>query len=363
MTKSASAEELHSPANDHVTPPTSPRGRAARRRSESMTSEVDGAALQQTPGENRNLAHRRSMSSYNFATPSPATVEKWEKNETAGSPSRAASSALNAIPESQKKMPVPHLEWINANKSLWGLPPKMECLHGRGYVDGACSNFLSPLPAGGVGACAASEVCLRLLIRQLQAVALPGGLICAENQLQHIKSQPEYSEVFLDRVRHLQTYDPGVLQPDEKVCFFVNVYNTLAMHAYIEYGIPTSLLGRLSLMKRASYRINDLEYSLYEIEHSVLRACASKPAIIGAGVLLNLAKFGESDPRYVCRIEQVEPLLNFALCPGTASAPPLRVFTPIDFQAQLRTQAETYCGQYIKIDEDECVSPRQAATI
>ena len=224
-------------------------------------------------------------------------------------------------------------------------------------VDGTCSNFLSPLPNGGVGACAASEVCLRLLIRQLQAVALPGGLICDENQLQHIKSQPEYTEVFLDRVRHLQTYDPSTLEPDEKVCFFVNVYNTMAMHAYIEHGIPTSLLGRLSLMKRASYVFNELEYSLYEIEHSVLRARASKPAIIGAGVLLNLAKFGDTDPRYACRIEQVEPLLNFALCPGTASAPALRVFTPQDFNAQLRQQAETYCGQFIKIDEGE-FSPR-----
>ena len=55
------------------------------------------------------------------------------------------------------------------------------------------------------------------------------------------------------------------------------------------------------------------------------------------------------------RVEQVEPLLNFALCPGTASAPPLRVFTPVEFNAQLREQAETFCGQFIKINEDSAV--------
>eukprot|EP01047_Picozoa_sp_COSAG01_P013329 COSAG01_NODE_622_length_14779_cov_69.589305_9_plen_170_part_00 len=57
--------------------------------------------------------------------------------------------------------------------------------------------------------------------------------------------------------------------------------------------------------------------SRYEIEHSVLRASAARPAIIGAGVLLSLAKFGRSDPRYDARVECSEPLLNFALCPVT----------------------------------------------
>ena len=76
----------------------------------------------------------------------------------------------------------------------------------------------------------------------------------------------------------------------------------------------------------------------YEIEHSVLRASAARPAIIGAGVLLALAKFSPSDPRYGAVISTCEPLLNFALCPGTASAPPLRVFTPFDIKAQLQVR-------------------------
>lgn len=338
MTRSASLDELNGSLTD-MTPPTSPR-KETRGRSMSTVNE-------QTP----SLRHRRSLSTYNFATPSPSTLEAWKRNETPAS--KVANSALNAISDGTA-IPVSLGDWINANKSASDFPPKMDCLHGRGQADGARSVFLSFLPVAQLGACAASEVCLRLLIRQFQAVSLPGGLVCDEKQLQHIKSQPEYKDMFLDRVRHLQVYDPAVLSPDEKVCFFVNVYNILAMHAYIEHGIPTSLLGRLSLMKRASYVLNGLEYSLYEIEHSVLRACASKPAIIGAGVLLSLAKFGQSDPRHACRVEQGEPLLNFALCPGTASAPPLRVFTPVDFQTQLREQAETYCGQFIKIVEDKC---------
>ena len=342
LRRSASFDYLAVDGSDE-TPPISPQARKMRRRSESIATTVG-----QTPN---NLRYRRSLSTNNFGTPSPTAVDTWERNER--SVSRSNSSALNTIPDGAP-MPVSLADWVDANKSVGGLPPKMERLHGRGQVDGTDTDFLSFLPAARIGACAASEVCLRLLIRQFQAVALPGGLVCDEKQLQHIKSQPEYKEKFLDRVRDLQTYNPAVLPPDEKVCFFVNVYNTMAMHAYVELGLPTSLLGRLSLMKRASYAINDLEYSLYEIEHSVLRACASKPAIIGAGVLLSLAKFGESDPRHACRIEQVEPLLNFALCPGTASAPPLRVFTPADFHTQLRTQAETYCGQYIKLDEHKC---------
>ena len=44
--------------------------------------------------------------------------------------------------------------------------------------------------------------------------------------------------------------------------------------------------------------------------------------------------------------------MNFALCPGTASAPPLRVYTPFGFKAQLQDQASTFCEHYVKIDID-----------
>ena len=98
----------------------------------------------------------------------------------------------------------------------------------------------------------------------------------------------------------------------ERTCFFVNLYNALAMHAFVEYGVPQGLLARLSLMKKATYTLAGSVYSMYEIEHSVLRACAAKPAIIGAGVLLSLAKFGSRDPRHAVRCPP--PLMFVALC-------------------------------------------------
>ena len=98
----------------------------------------------------------------------------------------------------------------------------------------------------------------------------------------------------------------------ERTCFFVNLYNALAMHAFVEYGVPQGLLARLSLMKKATYTLAGSVYSMYEIEHSVLRACAAKPAIIGAGVLLSLAKFGSRDPRHAVRCPP-PPLVAYAL--------------------------------------------------
>ena len=350
LSKSSSTDRLAESVG--ATPPKT------RRRSESANAALDADGKPRAPKTpppppaSGAPPHRRTISG--FVTPSPRDVERWQR--TAEPSSGVGSTALNALPTGAPA-PLPLKEWLAATDDG---APSMVCLHGRGATDGGASReFISALPAAGSdasGACDAVEVCLRLLVRQLQAVAMPGGLICGEEQLQHIRQQPEYREVFLDRVRHLGLcYDPTTLPASDKVCFFVNLYNTLAIHAYIEFGVPTTLLKRLSNMKRASYVLNKHEYSLYEIEHSVLRAYASKPAILGVGVLLNLAKFSEGDPRYLSRVEQVEPLLNFALCPGTASAPPLRVFTPVEFNAQLREQAETFCGQFIKINEDSAV--------
>ena len=86
------------------------------------------------------------------------------------------STALNALPAGAPA-PLPLKDWLAAADDG---APSMVCLHGRGATDGgAPREFLSALPAAGndaSGACDAVEVCLRLLVRQLQAVAMPGGL-------------------------------------------------------------------------------------------------------------------------------------------------------------------------------------------
>ena len=73
--------------------------------------------------------------------------------------------------------------------------------------------------------------------------------------------------------------DPRELGESERLALFLNLYNLLTLHAFAALGVPGSLLGRLALMRRAAYNLAGHRYSLYEIEHAVLRAQAARPSL------------------------------------------------------------------------------------
>ena len=58
---------------------------------------------------------------------------------------------------------------------------------------------------------------------------------------------------------------------NERLAFFINVYNSLTIHAVAALGGPADLLSRLRLYAEASYRIGPYVYSLNDIENGVLR--------------------------------------------------------------------------------------------
>ena len=202
-----------------------------------------------------------------------------------------------------------------------------------------------------VDACALSQLCLRRMVALYRAVCLPGGLVCSAEQVEGIASLRQYASLCRSVCR-LTLVNPFVLTEEERLAFWINIYNCLAMHACVEYGVPTSLFERLSLQKKANYEVGGENYSLYEMEHSVLRACSGKPTFLGAGLLRKLAVFNDSDPRAAACLRSVQPLLSFALCEGVASSAPLRVFQPGGMAQQLREHAIAFCCDSIKVDTE-----------
>jgi hypothetical protein len=51
-------------------------------------------------------------------------------------------------------------------------------------------------------------------------------------------------------VEQLQDIDPRIMTNDEKLAFWINVYNALLMHAYLAYGVPRSDLKFFNLMQK-----------------------------------------------------------------------------------------------------------------
>ena len=79
----------------------------------------------------------------------------------------------------------------------------------------------------------------------------------------------------------LQRCDPRLLNRDDRMAFFINIYNALIVHATIVKGVPDDTFKRLKFFDEAKYDIGGLQYSANDIEHGVLRSNRPSPAAIG----------------------------------------------------------------------------------
>jgi len=55
-----------------------------------------------------------------------------------------------------------------------------------------------------------------------------------------------------------------------QLAFFINIYNALVIHGYVEVGPPTHFWQRLAFFRRVSYIIGGHTFSLNDIEHGML---------------------------------------------------------------------------------------------
>ncbi|CAI5476980.1 unnamed protein product [Closterium sp. Yama58-4] len=118
----------------------------------------------------------------------------------------------------------------------------------------------------------------------------------------------------------LSDVQPQQLGHSERLAFWINVYNALAMHAYLVYGQPRSHYKRVMFMHKSAYIIAGLPFSILAIEHCILRAASFQPALAG---LLPVQRYRRGDVRYSLALDRPEPLVTFALSCGCASAPPV----------------------------------------
>jgi len=129
---------------------------------------------------------------------------------------------------------------------------------------------------------------------------------------------------------------------EDKVAFFINVYNALVIHAFVTRGPPTNLWQRYKFFNVVSYVIGGNVFSLNEIENGILRS-NRKP--IGS-----LRKpFSKNDPRLSIALEKPEPRVHFALVCGAKSCPPIKTYSSKDIDNQLQLAAESF------LEGDDCV--------
>lgn len=153
------------------------------------------------------------------------------------------------------------------------------------------------------------------------------------------KKQLEYAAGALRKFRalveQLAKVNPIHLSSDEKLAFWINLYNALIMHAYLAYGVPRSELKLFSLMQKAAYTVGGHSFSAAAIEYVILKM---KPPLHRPQIALLLAihKLKVSEEQRKSAVDTYVPVVAFALSCGMHSSPAVRTYTAKNVREELQ---------------------------
>ncbi|KAK7353121.1 hypothetical protein VNO80_18560 [Phaseolus coccineus] len=140
---------------------------------------------------------------------------------------------------------------------------------------------------------------------------------------------------YLRIVEELQRVEISDSSREEKLAFFINLYNMMAIHAILLLGHPDGALERRKLFGEFKYVIGGSTYSLSAIQNGILRGNQRPP--------YNLKKpFGAKDKRSTVALPYPETLIHFALVYGTRSGPALRCYSPGKIDEELLDAARNF---------------------
>ncbi|KAL0559646.1 hypothetical protein IC582_000009 [Cucumis melo] len=144
-----------------------------------------------------------------------------------------------------------------------------------------------------------------------------------------------------------------MMKHDEKLAFWINVHNTLVMHAYLQYGIPKHCLKRISLILKAAYNIGGHIISVDKIQSSILGCRLPRSGQWLHLFLSSKTKFKVNDVQKSFPINHPEPRLYFALCCGNLSDPAVRLYTAKRVNEQLEVAKDEYILSNLRVHKGQ----------
>lgn len=180
-----------------------------------------------------------------------------------------------------------------------------------------------------------NEIRQKMLEIKANSFSFDGSVVDYEK----IKVSTLFAE-YSDLVKQLKFVDLSKLTPSGKKAAFINIYNSLIVHAIIDGLLDLSggTLARLKLYASASYDIGGFLFSLNEIENGLLRINRK------SAVPLTFRPFRkQNDPRKMLMVEYMDARIHFALNCGAKSCPPIGVYScdaeELDEQLSLATRS------------------------
>lgn len=157
-------------------------------------------------------------------------------------------------------------------------------------------------------------------------------------------SNSEEFRRYVNLVQELHRVNLLALSENEKLAFFLNLYNAMVIHAVIRIGCPEGVIDRRFFFSDFQYLVGGYPYSLNIISHGILRNNRRAPYSL-------VKPFGTGDKRLELAPAKVNPLVHFGLCNGTRSSPTVRFFSPEGVESELRCAArEFFQGDGMEVD-------------
>lgn len=154
-------------------------------------------------------------------------------------------------------------------------------------------------------------------------------------------------------ISRLEEVDPGKLEHEEKLAFWINIHNALVMHAFLAYGIPQNNMKRVFLLLKAAYKVGGYTVSADTIQNTILRCRMSRPGQWLRLFFSSKTKFKTGDGRQAYALEHLEPLSHFALCSGNHSDAAVRAYTPKRVFQDLEVAKDEYIRATLGVRKDQ----------
>ncbi|XP_015167852.1 uncharacterized protein [Solanum tuberosum] len=161
-------------------------------------------------------------------------------------------------------------------------------------------------------------------------------------------------------VEQLERVNLSQMETINKMAFWINLYNSLVMHAYLAYGIPQNSLRRLALFHKAAYNVGGQVISANAIEQSIFGLRTPRIGRWLESILSTALWKRSGEERQLISskfaLQEFQPLVCFALCTGAVSDPMLKVYTASNIQGELEAAKKEFLQANIIVKKSKRVS-------
>ncbi len=149
-----------------------------------------------------------------------------------------------------------------------------------------------------------------------------------------------------EKSAQLRYVRPEQLSGDaERIAFFINVYNVLAIHGVLALKIEDSVMEQPAFFSTIAYQIGDWSFTPDELENGLLRRNAPHP-------VTHKRCFPEDAPQLAFCPSYVDPRIHAALVCASKSCPPVAFYEAEALDSQLDRASANYVQSEVRVDAE-----------